>query len=278
MEAQTARGVQFDTGGVVKKARLMVPLCVPLLVSSVRKTNSAAIAAEVRGFNLRTSASGYKDYPLTSRDAARFAGVRASGGRRRGAGGAGLGACEPLGEADDAVRLGEAGAQVEGQALVVVKFAVACELGAAASRRPPLACGQQRAPASASALRLVDVDALEVSDGACARALHVVAAQLALGEPRSAIRRRRIAGRWPRRGRRSVRRSRASDPRGRARATGARRGTRRLRGRTAQLRVSWGSLSTVRARWVHGSRSAFYPQPRFDGQRSVPARRLLNPL
>ncbi|CVH75041.1 energy-coupling factor transporter transmembrane component T family protein [Rubneribacter badeniensis] len=70
MEAQTARGVQFDTGGVVKKARLMVPLCVPLLVSSVRKTNSAAIAAEVRGFNLRTSASGYKDYPLTSRDAA----------------------------------------------------------------------------------------------------------------------------------------------------------------------------------------------------------------
>ena len=70
MEAQTARGVQFDTGGVVKKARLMVPLCVPLLVSSVRKTNSAAIAAEVRGFNLRTSASGYKEYPLTSRDAA----------------------------------------------------------------------------------------------------------------------------------------------------------------------------------------------------------------
>ena len=70
MEAQTARGVEFDRGGIVQKARLMVPLCVPLLVSSVRKTNSAAIAAEVRGFNLRTSASGYKDYPLTSRDAA----------------------------------------------------------------------------------------------------------------------------------------------------------------------------------------------------------------
>ena len=43
MEAQTARGVQFDTGGVVKKARLMVPLCVPLLVSSVRKTNSRCV-------------------------------------------------------------------------------------------------------------------------------------------------------------------------------------------------------------------------------------------
>ena len=67
MEAQTARGVEFD-GGLVKKVRLMVPLCVPLLVSSVRKTNSAAIAAEVRGFNLRTRTSGYKDYPLHGED------------------------------------------------------------------------------------------------------------------------------------------------------------------------------------------------------------------
>ena len=47
MEAQTARGVEFD-GSFAKKVRLMIPLCVPLLVSSVRKTNSAAIAAEVR--------------------------------------------------------------------------------------------------------------------------------------------------------------------------------------------------------------------------------------
>ena len=46
----------------------MIPLCVPLLVSSVRKTNSAAIAAEVRGFNLRTRASGYKEYPFSRID------------------------------------------------------------------------------------------------------------------------------------------------------------------------------------------------------------------
>lgn len=67
MEAQTARGVEFD-GGLVKRLRLMVPLCVPLLVSSVRKTNSAAIAAEVRGFNLRQRTSGYKDYPFAGLD------------------------------------------------------------------------------------------------------------------------------------------------------------------------------------------------------------------
>ena len=68
MEAQTARGVEFDAGGIVRKVRLMVPLCVPLLVSSVRKTNSAAIAAEVRGFNLRTATSGYKEYPFAGSD------------------------------------------------------------------------------------------------------------------------------------------------------------------------------------------------------------------
>lgn len=74
MEAQTARGVEFDAGGIVKKVRLMVPLCVPLLVSSVRKTNSAAIAAEVRGFNLRTAASGYKEYPFAAFDVVAMAG------------------------------------------------------------------------------------------------------------------------------------------------------------------------------------------------------------
>lgn len=70
MEAQTARGVEFDSGSLAKKVRLMVPLCVPLLVSSVRKTNSAAIAAEVRGFNLRTAQSGFKEYPFTAADVA----------------------------------------------------------------------------------------------------------------------------------------------------------------------------------------------------------------
>ncbi len=68
MEAQTARGVEFD-GSLAKKVRLMIPLCVPLLVSSVRKTNSAAIAAEVRGFNLRTRESGFKEYPFAATDA-----------------------------------------------------------------------------------------------------------------------------------------------------------------------------------------------------------------
>ena len=70
IEAQTARGVEFDQGGIVNKARLMIPLCVPLLVSAVRKTDSVAIAAEVRGFNLRTRENGFKEYPFSAGDIA----------------------------------------------------------------------------------------------------------------------------------------------------------------------------------------------------------------
>jgi energy-coupling factor transport system permease protein len=52
VEAQTARGVQFDAKGL-KKLRLLIPLCVPLLLSCVRKAQTAAISAELRGASLR---------------------------------------------------------------------------------------------------------------------------------------------------------------------------------------------------------------------------------
>lgn len=68
MEAQTARGVEFDTKNIFKKIGLVLPLCMPLLISSVKKINSGAIAAEVRGFNLRTRNSGYKSYRFAFRD------------------------------------------------------------------------------------------------------------------------------------------------------------------------------------------------------------------
>ncbi|MDR3147780.1 MAG: energy-coupling factor transporter transmembrane protein EcfT, partial [Treponema sp.] len=60
IEAQVARGVDFDARGVLKKLRLLLPLCVPLLISSVRRIEGGAISAELRGFNLRRPDSGYK--------------------------------------------------------------------------------------------------------------------------------------------------------------------------------------------------------------------------
>lgn len=68
MEAQTARGVEYDTKNPIKKLQLMLPLCVPLLVSSVGKTDATALAAEQRGFYLRTRESSYKRYPMAGAD------------------------------------------------------------------------------------------------------------------------------------------------------------------------------------------------------------------
>ena len=72
MEAQTARGVEYDTKNPLKKLRLMLPLCVPLLLSSVGKTDATALAAEQRGFYLRTRESSYRRYPFAARDYAAF--------------------------------------------------------------------------------------------------------------------------------------------------------------------------------------------------------------
>lgn len=68
IEAQTARGVEFDTKNPVKKLRLVLPLCVPLLISSVKRIEGSAISAELRGFNVRTKNSGYKKYSFAGLD------------------------------------------------------------------------------------------------------------------------------------------------------------------------------------------------------------------
>ena len=70
MEAQTSRGVAFDKAKGLKKFSMMLPLCVPLLVSSIRKTDQTAAAAEVRGFRLRTRECAWKQYPFHGIDLA----------------------------------------------------------------------------------------------------------------------------------------------------------------------------------------------------------------
>lgn len=72
MEAQTARGVRFDTRNAVKKLGMLLPLCVPLLITSVRRVGATATAAKARGFELRTRESGYKRYGFGAPDAAAF--------------------------------------------------------------------------------------------------------------------------------------------------------------------------------------------------------------
>jgi energy-coupling factor transport system permease protein len=69
VETQTARGVELDTRNVFKKLKLIAPLCVPLLLSCVKKIDTSALAAELKGFHLRRTNSGYKTYRFRAADA-----------------------------------------------------------------------------------------------------------------------------------------------------------------------------------------------------------------
>lgn len=48
MKAQMARGADFETGGLIKKAKNMIPLLVPLFISAFRRANDLAMAMEAR--------------------------------------------------------------------------------------------------------------------------------------------------------------------------------------------------------------------------------------
>ena len=51
MKAQQARGADFESGGLIKRARAMVPLLVPLFVSAFRRANDLALAMEARCYH-----------------------------------------------------------------------------------------------------------------------------------------------------------------------------------------------------------------------------------
>lgn len=51
MKAQMARGADFETGGLIKKVKNMVPLLVPLFISAFRRANDLAMAMEARCYH-----------------------------------------------------------------------------------------------------------------------------------------------------------------------------------------------------------------------------------
>ena len=50
MMAQKARGADFDNGGIIQKAKSLIPLLVPLFVSSFRRADELAMAMEARAY------------------------------------------------------------------------------------------------------------------------------------------------------------------------------------------------------------------------------------
>ena len=51
MSAQKARGVDFETGGVGKKIKAVIPIIIPLFVSSFRRADELALAMQCRCYN-----------------------------------------------------------------------------------------------------------------------------------------------------------------------------------------------------------------------------------
>ncbi len=67
--AQAARGADFDTGGLVKRAMSLVPLLVPLFISAFRRAEDLAVAMEARCYHggegrtkLNVLRAGLRDY------------------------------------------------------------------------------------------------------------------------------------------------------------------------------------------------------------------------
>ena len=68
MKAQKARGADFENGGIIQKAKNLVPLLVPLFISSFRRADELAMAMEARGYRGGTGRTRMKVLKLTSKD------------------------------------------------------------------------------------------------------------------------------------------------------------------------------------------------------------------
>lgn len=69
MKAQMARGAQFQEGNVLKRARAMLPILVPLFVSSFRRADELALAMEARAYRGGEGRTRMKELRFAPRDA-----------------------------------------------------------------------------------------------------------------------------------------------------------------------------------------------------------------
>ncbi len=68
IKAQTARGADFETGNIIKRARMMVPLIVPLFISALRRADELATAMEARCYNGGSNRTKMKESRIISTD------------------------------------------------------------------------------------------------------------------------------------------------------------------------------------------------------------------
>ena len=82
MSAQKARGAEMDTGGLIKKAKSLIPVLIPLFVSAFKRANELATAMECRCYHggegrtrLKVMRTAPRDYVAIAIMLSLFAGV-----------------------------------------------------------------------------------------------------------------------------------------------------------------------------------------------------------
>ncbi len=68
MNAQKARGADLDSGNLLKKVKALLPILIPLLISSVRRAYELAEAMECRCYNGGTGRTKYRIMKYSVRD------------------------------------------------------------------------------------------------------------------------------------------------------------------------------------------------------------------
>lgn len=68
MKAQMARGADFESGNIFRRAKNLIPLLVPLFISSFRRADELAMAMEARCYRGGEGRTRMKQLKLTSRD------------------------------------------------------------------------------------------------------------------------------------------------------------------------------------------------------------------
>jgi energy-coupling factor transport system permease protein len=68
MSAQKARGADFETGGLVRRAKALLPILVPLFVSAFRRADELAVAMESRCYHGGEGRTRMKQLRFCTRD------------------------------------------------------------------------------------------------------------------------------------------------------------------------------------------------------------------
>ena len=68
MKAQTARGADFESGNLVKRTRNLIPILVPLFISSFRRADELAMAMEARCYRGGKGRTRMKQLKICKRD------------------------------------------------------------------------------------------------------------------------------------------------------------------------------------------------------------------